>query len=258
MYSTLKLTLKDKIATLTLNRPDKRNAISRAMIDELPVALQEVETSTARVLVLAAEGKAFCAGMDLAELGELAEHGIEANHQHSERIAQLFRALYEFPRPTIAAVNGAAIAGGAGLATLCDFTLASAEAKFAYTEVRIGWVPALVSAFLRRQVGDKQARELLLTGRVIGAVEAYRMGLVNEVLESAQLAGRVRQLAEELLQNSPASLRATKLLLRSYTDAELSHDIESGIEANAAMIGTGDFREGVRSFLERRTPQWSE
>ena len=258
MYTTLKLTFDDRIATLTLSRAEKRNAISHAMIDEFLAALQEVEHSRAQVLIVAAEGKAFCAGMDLEDLQSLATQTAEENRQHTERIATFFRSLYNFPKTTIAAVNGAAIAGGTGLATLCDLTLASTEASFGYTEVRIGFVPAVVSAFLIRQVGEKHARDLLLTGRIIGADEAYRMGLVNEVMEPAYLLARARRLAEELLANSPASLRATKALFREYGRDQLERDIRSGMEANASMRMSADFEEGVRSFLERRKPRWSE
>jgi methylglutaconyl-CoA hydratase len=258
MYTTLKLTFDDRIATLTLSRAEKRNAISQAMIDEFLAALHEVEHSRAQVLIVAAEGKAFCAGMDLEDLQALVTQTAEENHRHSQRIATLFGSLYDFPKTTIAAVNGAAIAGGAGLATLCDFTLASTAASFGYTEVRIGFVPAVVSAFLIRQVGEKHARDLLLTGRIIGAEEAYRMGLVNEAMEPAYLQAGARRLAEELLENSPASLRATKALLREYAKDGLERDIRSGMEANASIRMSADFEEGVRSFLERRKPRWSQ
>jgi len=258
MYTTLKLTFDDRIATLTLSRAEKRNAISHLLIDEFLAALQEVEHSSAQVLIVAAEGKAFCAGMDLEDLQALVTQTAEENHRHSQRIATLFRSLYDFPKTTIAAVNGAAIAGGAGLAMLCDFTLAATAASFGYTEVRIGFVPAVVSAFLIRQVGEKHARELLLTGRIISADEAYRMGLVNEVMEPAYLQAGARRLAEELLENSPASLRATKALLREYAKDKLERDIRSGMEANASIRMSADFEEGVRSFLERRKPRWSE
>lgn len=258
MYTTLKLTFEGKIATLTLSRAEKRNAISHLLIDEVLAALQEVEDSTAQILILAADGKAFCAGMDLEDLHQLVEQTAEENHRHSQRIATLFRSLYEFPKATIAAVNGAAIAGGAGLATLCDFTLASTAASFGYTEVRIGFVPAIVSAFLIRQLGEKHTRDLLLTGRIITAEEAYRMGLINEVVEAGNLQARAKQLAEQLLENSPASLRATKALLQGYANDALERDIQSGMEANGSIRMSADFEEGVRSFLERRKPQWSE
>jgi methylglutaconyl-CoA hydratase len=258
MYKVLRLAHEDGIATLTLSRAEKRNAICAALVDELLAALAEVERSASHVLIVAAEGRAFCAGMDLEELRALAAKTEEENLAHSRRIATLFRALYEFPKATIAAVNGPAIAGGAGLATLCDFTLASTSASFGFTEVRIGFVPAIVSAFLLRQVGEKHARDLLLTGRIISAEEAYRMGLVNEVVEAVHLEPGARRLAEQLLENSPASLRATKALLRRYSAEALSRELESGMEANAQMRKTADFQEGVRSFLERRKPRWSE
>src|ERR1700687_4566007 len=187
MYTTLKLTFEGKIATLTLSRAEKRNAISHQLIDEFLAALQEAEHSPSQILILAADGKAFCAGMDLEDLHQLVEQTTEENHRHSQRIATLFRSLYDFPKITIAAVQGAAIAGGAGLATLCDFTLAATAASFGYTDVRIGFVPAIVSAFLVRQVGEKHARDLLLTGRIITAEEAYRIGLVNEVAGGGNL-----------------------------------------------------------------------
>lgn len=256
MPSTLTLAFDSKIATITLTRAEKRNAICHALIEEFLAALDEVERSPAQVLILAAEGKAFCAGLDLEELRALAAQSAEENLVHSRRIARLLRGLYEFPRPTIAAVNGPAIAGGTALATLCDFTVASTEARFGYTEVRIGFVPAVVSAFLMRQVGEKHARELLLSGRIIDAAEAHRIGLVNQLVEPMHLAASARQLAEELLQNSPASMRATKELLRAQAGPALEREIELGMASNAAMRKTVDFAEGVASFLERRKPKW--
>jgi methylglutaconyl-CoA hydratase len=171
-------------------------------------------------------------------------------------MARLFRGLYEFPKPTIAAVNGPAIAGGCGLATLCDFTVASTEAKFGYTEVRIGFVPAIVSTFLLRQVGEKYARDLLLTGRIIGADEALRMGLVNEVVVPEKLMDRTHDLARALLENSPASLRATKSLLGNYLKTELDRQVTEAIDENSSIRTTADFHEGVTSFLEKRKPEW--
>src|SRR5438874_12359538 len=211
-FTTLQLAYDDRVATLTLNRPEKRNAISFELIDDLLQALDEVAKSSASVLILTGAGKAFCSGMDLDNLKSLLGRSPEQNLQDSETMVQLFRSLYEFPKVTIAAVNGAAIAGGTGLALLCDFTLAVPEAKFGYTEVRIGFVPAIVSTFLLRQVGEKVARDLLLTGRLFEAEEARRIGLVNEVVASDQLLQRARELATQLMENSPASLLYTKRL----------------------------------------------
>src|SRR5689334_18834547 len=198
------------IATITLNRAEKRNAISYELIDDLLAALKQAANSPVHVVILTGAGKAFCSGMDLDNLKQLTGRTHEQNIQDSETMASLFRTLYDFPKPTIAAVNGPAIAGGTGLATLCDFTLAAPEAKFGYTEVRIGFVPAIVSSFLIANVGEKRARDLLLTGRIFGAGEARALGLVNEIVAPEQLMTRAQQLARQLLENSPASWRATK------------------------------------------------
>jgi methylglutaconyl-CoA hydratase len=256
-YKTIQLAYDSGVATITLNRPDKRNAISFELIDDLLRALQEVETSDAIVLILTGAGKAFSSGMDLDNLKALIGRSPEQNLKDSETMVRLFRTLYEFPKVTIAAVNGAAIAGGTGLALLCDFTLAVPEAKFGYTEVRIGFVPAIVSTFLLRQVGEKQARDLLLTGRIISAEEAARMGLVNEIVPPEALMTRARELAALLMENSPASLRATKQLLSDHARAELDLQIDAAVRENAAIRTTADFREGVVSFLEKRKPVWS-
>src|SRR6266446_7075733 len=256
-YKTLQLAFDSGVATLTLNRPDKRNAISYELIEDLIRALEEVKNSAVRTLILTGAGKAFCSGMDLDDLKSLIGRTPEQNLEDSRKMVSLFRSLYEFPKLTIAAVNGAAIAGGTGLALLCDFTLAVPEAKFGYTEVRIGFVPAIVSTFLLRQVGEKIARDLLLTGRIIGAEEAQRIGLVNEIVSPENLLSRAGELAAQLMENSPASLRYTKRLLSDAARAELDAQINAAVRENAAIRETADFREGVTSFLEKRKPKWS-
>lgn len=256
-YVTLALAFDGHVATLTLNRPDKRNAISYALIEELHHALHEVQKSPASILILTGAGTAFCSGMDLEVVREVTHLTEEENLADSGRMAHMFRALYDFPKVTIAAVNGPALAGGCGLATLCDFTLASSNAKFGYTEVRIGFVPAIVSAFLIRQVGEKHARDLLLTGRIITADEAFRLGLINEVVPPESLGARARELADALSANSPASLLATKRLLKSYSHLALDHQIAAAVDENARIRTTHDFREGVSSFLEKRKPNWT-
>lgn len=256
-YKTIEVSYEGALATITLNRPDKRNAISFELIDDLLRAFGEIVKSDATVVILTGAGKAFCSGMDLENLKALLGRTPEQNLQDSQSMVQLFRTLYEFPKVTIAAVNGPAIAGGTGLALLCDFTLAAPEAKFGYTEVRIGFVPAIVSTFLLRQVGEKQARDLLLTGRIFGAEEALRLGLVGEIVASENLLTRARELAGVLMENSAASLRATKQLLTDHARAELDAQIESAVRENAAIRTTADFREGITSFLEKRKPVWT-
>jgi methylglutaconyl-CoA hydratase len=256
-YQTIQLAYDAGVATISLNRPDKRNAISFELIDDLLRALDEVAESPAHVLILTGAGKAFCSGMDLENLKALIGRSPEQNLKDSQTMVRLFRSLYEFPKVTIAAVNGPAIAGGTGLALLCDFTLAVPDAKFGYTEVRIGFVPAIVSTFLLRQVGEKYARDLLLTGRIIGADEAVRMGLVNEVIAPDRLIERAHELAALLMESSPLSLRMTKRLLNEHARAELDMHIEAAVRENAAIRSTADFREGITSFLEKRKPRWS-
>jgi methylglutaconyl-CoA hydratase len=256
-YQSIQLAHDSGAATITLNRPEKRNAISFQLVEELLAALDEIEQSPSQVVILTGAGKAFCAGMDLDELKSLVGKTHEENVKDSARMARIFRRLYEFPRPTIAAVNGAAIAGGTGLATMCDFTLAVPATKFGYTEVRIGFVPAIVSSILVWQVGHKIARDLLLTGRLFDAAEAHRYGLVNEVVEPERLLGRARELAAQLMENSPSSVRATKRLINGFISAQLDSQITDAIEDNARIRTTADFREGIAAFLEKRKPRWS-
>jgi len=256
-FSTLILHESNGIALLTLNRPDKRNAISYELIADLQKALGAIEKSASQVLIITGAGKAFSSGMDLENLKSLIGRTPEQNLEDSRTMARLFRSIYDFPKPTIAAVNGPAIAGGTGIATICDFTLATQEAKFGYTEVRIGFVPAIVSNFLVRQVGEKHARDLLLTGRLFSADEALRLGLVNEIVDPDRLLPRAYELARTLMENSPVSLRATKELLSQNINEELERRLESAIEGNARVRQTPDFREGISAFLEKRKPRWS-
>jgi methylglutaconyl-CoA hydratase len=257
-FQTLELAFDAKVATITFNRPEKRNALSFQMISEILAALDEVEKSVALLVILTGAGKAFCAGMDLDELKSLTGKTHAENVEDSRRMAQLFRRLYDFPKPTIAAVNGPAIAGGTGLATMCDFTLAVTEAKFGYTEVRIGFVPAIVSSILVWQVGHKIARDLLMTGRIFEAQEARSLGLVNEVVASENLMNRARELAGQIMENSPTSVRLTKRLINGFIRDVLDRQTEEAIAENAAIRQTADFREGVASFLEKRKPRWSD
>ncbi len=257
-YLTILVTDDGELRTIMLNRPERRNAITPAMQVELLAALEAAAAGSCRVVILRGAGEAFCAGLDLAALQEQNNKNAAEIRTDAERIARLFRTLYEFPKPTIAAVHGAAIAGGTGLAMLCDFTLAIPAARFGFTEARIGFVPAVVSAFLALQIGDKRARDLLLTGRVFDALEAHRMGLVNEVVALEQLDERVQLLAMTLAANSPVSLMATKRLLSAQNKAWLDAAIPLAMQANASARNTTDFREGIAAFIEKRKPVWAK
>ncbi len=257
MYSTLLVEHRDAVATITLNRPDKRNAITTTMMAELQTALDAIEKNhSVRVVILTGAGTCFCAGMDLEMLAAIAQQSPTENQEDSRRIAKMLRRIWSYPRPLIAAVNGAAYAGGCGIATLCDFTLATPEAKFGYTEVKIGFLPAIVSVFLTRQIGEKRSRDLLLTGRIIQAQEAKEFGMVTDVVPADRLLDRANELAAELIAASPSSLARAKHLLVSAAAPGVDHDLERAILENARIRCTPDFKEGVASFLEKRKPVW--
>ena len=255
-YSTITVTDHPPVRTITLNRPERRNAMTTKMQTELIAAMEAAATSDARVLVFTGAGDAFCSGLDLTELQEIQNKSAAEYRIDAERIARLFLTLYELPLPTIAAVHGPAIAGGTGLATICDFTIATPAAKFGFTEVRIGFVPAIVSAFLALQVGDKRCRDLLLTGRFFSAEEALGIGLVTKVVTPDELADHVETLARNLLANSPQSLAATKRLMAAQNRPWLDAAITAALEASALSRETADFREGLAAFLEKRKPVW--
>jgi methylglutaconyl-CoA hydratase len=256
-YATILAADDGTVRTITLNRPERRNAMTPEMQLELLAAFEDAAASGSRVLVLAGAGDAFCSGLDLAVLQSARDESLVEYRADAERVARLFLALYELPMPTIAAVHGPAIAGGTGLAMIANFTIATPAAKFGFTEVRIGFVPALVSAFLALQVGQKRSMDLLLTGRLFDAEEALRLGLVNEIVPPDRLAGRVKELAGALLANSPQALRATKRLILAQDREWLNAAIADAIEAGAEARTTSDFREGIAAFLEKRKPSWT-
>ncbi len=245
------------VTVLRLNRPEARNALSAELIAALREALRDLERDDAtRALVLTGEGKLFSAGADLKALNALATASSEENRADSQALADLLHALYTFPKPVIAAVEGAAIAGGAGLASACDLTVAGEGAKFGYTEVRLGFVAAIVGVFLLRQAGEKHARELLLSGKLVSASEAHRMGLVNEVVPDGQALSRALEVALELVQNSGTALATTKDLLAHLPGMGLAEALRHAVSVNAWTRTTADLKEGVRAFLEKREPNW--
>jgi methylglutaconyl-CoA hydratase len=251
-YATLEIKEAAGIHTITMNRPERRNALNPQMIAELTHALAESAACRCGVVVLTGAGTAFCSGMDLENLKSLSNQRPEDQRADAESTMWMMRRLYELTKPTIAAVNGAAIAGGTGLATLCDFTLAAPQAKFGYTEVKIGFIPAIVSVFLR----EKKAKTLLLSGRILDAEEALAMGLVTEVVPAGELFSRVHELAALLLKNSPESMSAVKKLLSGFAKERLDRDLTRAMRWNEKIRNSPDFREGLQAFLEKRDPVW--
>jgi methylglutaconyl-CoA hydratase len=255
-YATLEIKEADGIHTITMNRPERRNALNPQMIAELTHAFADSAECPCGVIVLTGAGTAFCSGMDLESLKSLSDQSPEDQRADAESTMWMMRRLYELAKPTIAAVNGPAIAGGTGLATLCDFTLAAPQAKFGYTEVRVGFIPAMVSVFLLEMIGEKRAKSLLLSGRILDAQEALSLDLVTEVVPEGELFSRVRALAASLLKNSPESMTATKKLLNAFAKERLDRDLTRSIRWNERIRNGADFREGIRAFLEKRDPDW--
>jgi len=245
------------IRLLTLNDPQRRNPLSPALTKDLLAALDAAEQDPAiRAVVLTGAGPAFSAGADLEFLKQVTTAGAEANYAHSRELMRLFHRVYTFSKPTIAAINGPAVAGGAGLATACDLVVMSEQAQIGYTEVKIGFVAALVGVILVRAVGEKHARELLLTGKLISALEAYRMGLVNRVVPAEQVLEEALALAQEVAANAPTSLALTKELLNALPGMGLEDGFRLASIANAWVRETGDLAEGIAAFFEKRPPRF--
>jgi methylglutaconyl-CoA hydratase len=244
------------VKTITMNRPEKRNALCPLLIEELTQALNEAAACDCGVVILTGAGPAFCSGLDMEHLETMSACTPEENRRDSENLALVLRTLYDFPKPIIAAVNGPAIAGGMALATIPDFTLVVPTAKFGYTEVRVGFVPAIVATFLIRQVGELRTRELLLSGRILKAQEAMQLGLVTQIVELDDLIPSARALAQTLLQNSPQAMQAIKCLLAKHAKRRLDEEIEDAIAVNAQQRSAEDFKEGVLAFKQHRRADW--
>ena len=253
----VKLDFDPPSACITLNRPQVRNALSPELVTHFHTALDQVqERDDVAALIITGEGTAFCGGADLKVLREIAAHSVEQARRDSQNLMNFFRRIYEFPKPVIAAVNGPAMAGGCGLASVCDIVLAAEDAVFGYPEVRVGFVPALVAVFLVRICGEKKARELLLTGRVFSAQEAQEMGLVNHVVAQESLLEKAQELAREIAPNSPTAVRLTKELMNDLPGLSLEKGLIAALQLNTLIRTTEDFREGVSSFLEKRRARW--
>ena len=246
-----------QVRILTLNRPEVRNAISSQLRSELLLQLERAAAEQrVRALVLTGAGSAFCAGLDLAELEAMVELSPEEHRHEARELVRLLLRIHRLPKPVVAAVNGHAVAGGAGLASVCDLVVTARSARIGYSEVRIGFVAAVVSIFLVRQIGERRARELLLGAQLVGAGEALALGLVNEVVADDEVLERAIERAVALTANAPTAMALTKQLLADTSGVGLEEGLRAAIEVNTEARGSEDLREGVRAFFAHRAPRW--
>jgi methylglutaconyl-CoA hydratase len=245
-------------AWLWLNRPESRNALNAEIQDFLLKALKDLETEKQiRVLVLAGRGAAFCAGGDLQRMEQASKMTRAKSKTEASRFAGLLYRMHTYPKPLIARVHGAAFAGGMGLVAACDLVVASEEAEFCLPEVRIGLVPAMISPYLVRAMGEQQARRYMLTGERLAAKEAHRIGFVHACVPAAELDARVEKFAAQLAQAGPQALARSKKLLARVAQAPIGPALSAHTAAVLADARAGDeAREGIRAFLEKRKPRW--
>lgn len=248
----------ERICYIRLNRPEKRNALSPELIADLKTAfLKAKDDSEVKAIILTGEGSAFCAGADLEYLKSLQRFGYEENLADSTHLKELFRLIYSITKPVIAAVNGHALAGGCGLTTVCDFVFALPEAKFGYTEVKIGFIPAVVMYFLLHKIGESRAKELLLSGKLIDAEEALRIGMVHQIVQADRLKETVMTFARSLTEdNSSEAMSITKNMLHVVKHLPLKEALDYAAEMNAKARLTEDCKKGIAAFLEKRKPEW--
>lgn len=250
--------VRNRIAYITLNRAEKRNALSPELVFELSNAFEKAKSDSGiKVVVLKAMGEVFSAGADLAYLQQLQSNSFEENVKDSESLKNLFYAIYSLPKPVIAQVEGHAIAGGCGLASVCDLVFAVPEAQFGYTEVKIGFIPALVACFLVRKLGEGRTKELLLSGKLISAAAAKDYGLINFVVEKAQIAAEVEHYAESIANETSAqSISSTKSLIHQAQQLSLEESLNLAVRLNAEARGTEDCKKGIAAFLNKEKLKW--
>jgi methylglutaconyl-CoA hydratase len=247
----IKSEIKNNTAILTLNRPEKRNALHPFLIEQLKSKIIEYKKNDlVKSLIITGEGNTFCAGADLEYLQNISNNSSTENYEDSKSLAELFLMVYEFPKPTIAAVNGSAIAGGCGLASVCDFIIANPDkSKFGYTEVKIGFIPAIVSIFLIRKIGEGLAKQLLLEGDMITGNRAYEIGLANYLAED--VFAESINLAEKLNKNSATSMKMTKKMIDNISNLSVRDAVDHCINLNVISRSTEDFNKGIQSFLSK-------
>ncbi|MDX2207060.1 MAG: enoyl-CoA hydratase/isomerase family protein [Gemmatimonadales bacterium] len=244
--------LDEGVLTLTIDRPEKRNALSSLVLEGLAAGLAEAELdANARVVVIRGAGKDFCAGADLAELLESADRSVEENEQDALRLGELFIAMRHLPKPVVALVRGRALAGGAGLATACDLVLAAESARFGYPEIERGFVPAMVMTMLRRAVGEKQAFDLVATGRILTAAEAMVIGLVSRVIPDDDFEAATQGIIAALASRPLTAAALTKQLFVDLDGRSFRDSVMLGARVNALSRTTPEFRMAIASFLDR-------
>ncbi len=248
----------ESIAYITLNRPDKRNALNEEMVSCLMQAFNQAELSEeVKIIILTGAGKVFCAGADLAYLQQLQKNSYEENLADSSHLKALFYKIYTMPKIVIAQVHGHAIAGGCGLASVCDLSFAAPNAKFGYTEVKIGFIPAIVKVFLIRKIGEAKAKELLLTGDLITAEEAHKMGLINYLSEAETLEDTVKQFAQKLVkENSTQAMALTKKMMAEVQSKPLEEALDYAAKMNAQARASSDCKKGIAAFLDKKPMVW--
>lgn len=258
-YETISVDREGQLARLWLDRPDVHNAFNSTMIRELRAALRDLrEDAAVRVVVLSGRGKSFCAGADLNWMREIIRFSYEQNLQESLELADFLYELYALPKPTIARVNGAAIGGGAGFLSACDIVVASAEAKFGLSEVKIGLVPACIAPYVVRRTGESLARQYFLTGARIDAHRALEIGLANAVVEPGRLDAKIEEIASLLLSSGPEALAGCKELLRRVPGMGFEEAKRFAAEMIAGLRVSREGQEGMAAFLEKRKPEWAE
>jgi methylglutaconyl-CoA hydratase len=252
--SRIRLLRDGAIGRVVLARPEKKNALDRQAADELFAALAQLEgDATVRVIHLSAEGDDFCAGADLEALERTLDAGSDVHRQDAEALGRVFLAIRALMKPVVCSVRGRALAGGAGLATACDVVLAHEGAEFGYPEVRVGFVPAMVMTMLRRAVGEKHAADLVLTGRIVNAEEAERIGLVSRVVPAATYDDEVDATLQQIGRAPTTALALTKWLFYKLDSLSFDDGIAAGVVTNVEARATEDFKKGVRRFTERRS-----
>jgi methylglutaconyl-CoA hydratase len=251
-YQKILYSVDGSIARITLNRPDKRNALDDVIVSEFKDALRSTTADDGvRVVLVTGAGKDFCSGADLASLQRISEAGVEESMASARVMGELFVEMRRHPRPIIAAVRGRALAGGCGLATACDIIVAADSARFGYPEVNIGFIPAMVMAILRRSVSEKRAFELITGGEIITARAAFEIGMINRVFADDQFDAEVEAYVTQMATKSASAVSLAKSLLYQMDGMTFETAIEAGIQMNAITRMTEDCKRGVERFLKK-------